>query len=237
MTILTENYLDFLNRDQRALAKEWRGPNIPYGDDSNRPNLIRQCTMLESSKMKINCLRKLRDQAAMNPFYQYRIDRYIDEITDTYEPTDKPGTIPGNEFKTSGVGGDFNSEVQIEGVIQKTKDHIKHSPNIVETISRVKFLALDMGYVKGFNLKFCQDVPSGKERKQCELKNRIVKLQGEIKALGDFAAGRGKAGARFSGGCSRMDPSEKAVCHRIVGWKIKEIQRELKPLLRKYRGK
>jgi hypothetical protein len=42
----------------------------------------------------------------MNPFYQYRIDRYIDEITDTYEPTEKPGTIPGNEFKTSGVGED-----------------------------------------------------------------------------------------------------------------------------------
>jgi hypothetical protein len=114
MTILTENYLDFLNRDQRALAKEWRGPNIPYGDDSNRPNLIRQCTMLESSKMKINCLRKLRDQAAMNPFYQYRIDRYIDEITDTYEPTEKPGTIPGNEFKETGVGEDTKIETVTE---------------------------------------------------------------------------------------------------------------------------
>ena len=28
---------------------------------------------------------------AMNPFYQYRIDRFVDAITDTYEPTDKPG--------------------------------------------------------------------------------------------------------------------------------------------------
>ena len=82
MTILVENYLDFLNKDLRAAAHEWQGPNIPYGDDSNRPNLIRKCSMLENSKMKINCLRRLRDQAAMNPFYQHRIDRYIDEITD-----------------------------------------------------------------------------------------------------------------------------------------------------------
>jgi len=106
MAILVENYLDFLNKDLRAAAHEWQGPNIPYGDDSNRPNLIRQCTMLEGAKLKINCLRKLRDQAAMNPFYQHRIDRYIDEITDTYEPTENPGTIPGNEFEETGVGED-----------------------------------------------------------------------------------------------------------------------------------
>jgi len=101
-----ETYVGVLGVDARTTAKEWQGPNIPYGDDSNRPNLIRNCTMLESSLLKINCLRKLRDQAAMNPFYQYRIDRYIDEITDTYEPTEKPGTIPGNEFKETGVGED-----------------------------------------------------------------------------------------------------------------------------------
>jgi hypothetical protein len=35
----------------------------------------------------------------MNPFYQHRIDRFIDAITQTYEPTDYPGTIPGNEFE------------------------------------------------------------------------------------------------------------------------------------------
>jgi hypothetical protein len=119
MTILVENYLDFLNKDLRAAAHEWQGPNIPYGDDSNRPNLIRQCTMLENSKMKINCLRKLRDQAAMNPFYQHRIDRYIDEITDTYEPTEKPGTIPGNEFKETGVGEDTKLETLREAAADK----------------------------------------------------------------------------------------------------------------------
>lgn len=101
--MLIENYLQFLNTDKRADAKEWRGPNIPYGDDSNRPNLIRQCMTLESDKMKINCLRKLRDQVAMNPFYQARLDRFVDAITGIYEPTSEPGTIPGNEFKPSVV--------------------------------------------------------------------------------------------------------------------------------------
>jgi hypothetical protein len=103
---LTENYLQYLYTDKRPDAKEWQGPNIPYGDDSNRPNLIRKCFTLESNKMKINCLRKLRDQAAMNPFYQARLDRFVDAITQTYEPTDQPGTIPGNEFKETAVGDD-----------------------------------------------------------------------------------------------------------------------------------
>jgi hypothetical protein len=103
---MENEFLQQLYTDNRSAAKEWQGPNIPYGDDSNRPNLIRKCTMMEDATQKINCLRKLRDQAAMNPFYQYRIDRYIDEITDTYEPTEKPGTIPGNEFKETGVGED-----------------------------------------------------------------------------------------------------------------------------------
>ena len=117
---LRENeFLQQLNTDNRTQAQEWQGPNIPYGDDSNRPNLIRKCTMMESATEKINCLRKLRDQTAMNPFYQYRIDRYIDEITDTYEPTSKPGTIPGNEFKTSGVGEDTKVETVTEGRLQK----------------------------------------------------------------------------------------------------------------------
>jgi len=118
-----EDFLAHLNMDHRADAKEWQGANIPYGDDSNRPNLIRKCTMMEDTTQKINCLRKLRDQAAMNPFYQHRIDRYIDEITDTYEPTNKPGTIPGNEFKTSGVGEDTRVEAVQEGVREKIRKH------------------------------------------------------------------------------------------------------------------
>jgi hypothetical protein len=103
---LLENYLSHLYQDNRSKAKEWRGPNIPYGDDSNRPNLIRKCMTLENNQMKIRCLRKLRDQVAMNPFYQARLDRFVDAITDIYEPTKEEGTIPGNEFKPAGLVGD-----------------------------------------------------------------------------------------------------------------------------------
>jgi hypothetical protein len=108
MNILVENFLQSLYTDKRSAAKEWRGANNPTGDDSNRPNLIRQCMTMEGKKQKINCLRKLRDAAAMNPFYQARLDRFVDAITGIYEPTDKQGTIPGNEFKETAVGDDFN---------------------------------------------------------------------------------------------------------------------------------
>jgi phosphatidate phosphatase PAH1 len=107
MSNLLENFLQSLYTDNRPQAKEWQGPNIPVGDDSNRTNLIRKCFTLESNKMKINCLRKLRDQVAMNPFYQARLDRFVDAITNTYEPTNQQGTIPGNEFKSSRVGDDL----------------------------------------------------------------------------------------------------------------------------------
>lgn len=107
---LVENYLQMLYTDMRPQAKEWRGPNIPYGDEDNRPNLIRKCFTFESDRQKINCLRKLRDQAAMNPFYQARLDRFVDAITGIYEPTDQQGTIPGNEFKQSNVGEDLVTE-------------------------------------------------------------------------------------------------------------------------------
>jgi len=93
-----ENYLQLLTIDNRSQAKEIRGPNIPYGDDSNRPNLVRECMTLESNKMKINCLRKLKEQVAMNPQYRDRIDRWVDAIMDSFEPSPQEGTIPGNEF-------------------------------------------------------------------------------------------------------------------------------------------
>jgi predicted double-glycine peptidase len=91
---IIENYLTFLfNPTLPREAKDWRGHNLPVeGDD--RPNWIGMCMHLESDRAKINCLRKLKEQTAMNPFYQYRIDRFVDAITQRYEPTDKPGMVP-----------------------------------------------------------------------------------------------------------------------------------------------
>ena len=98
MNILIENYLDQLYQDNRDKAKEIQGHSLPVeGDD--KPDWISQCMSIPCDRKKINCLRKVRDMAAMNPFYQYRIDRFVDAITQTYEPTVEPGTLPGSEFQ------------------------------------------------------------------------------------------------------------------------------------------
>jgi len=95
---VTENYIKFLYDPEYQVAKTIRGSNIPIEHD-NKINWIRECMILEKNRMKINCLRKLREQVAMNPFYQYRIDRFIDAITQTYEPTDKEGFIQDPDYR------------------------------------------------------------------------------------------------------------------------------------------
>jgi hypothetical protein len=87
--ILTEDYLKDL---YTTYEQEIRGDNKPIEDVDHRPNYIGMCiNMMETPQMKINCLRKVKEMTAMNPFYQYRIDRFVDAITNTWEPTNKPG--------------------------------------------------------------------------------------------------------------------------------------------------
>lgn len=97
MENLVESYINFLYDPEYQESKEIQGPNIPVEQD-NRPNWIRDCMLLNVNTEQINCLRRLKEMTAMNPFYQYRIDRFIDAITQTYEPTDEPGTVPGSEL-------------------------------------------------------------------------------------------------------------------------------------------
>ena len=97
METLIESYINFLYDPNYQVSKEIQGPNLPVERD-NRPNWIRECMLLQVHTEQINCLRRLKEMTAMNPFYQYRIDRFIDAITQTYEPTDEPGTVPGNEL-------------------------------------------------------------------------------------------------------------------------------------------
>lgn len=86
------NVNSYLSKLYQTYEQEIRGENKPIEDCDNRPNYIGMCMhMMETAQEKIGCLRKVREMTAMNPFYQYRIDRFIDAITDTYEPTDKPG--------------------------------------------------------------------------------------------------------------------------------------------------
>ena len=92
MAIL-ECYLNYLYGDASYVENDIRGANLPVeGDD--RPNWIGECMRLNLATEKINCLRRVREMTAMNPFYKYRIDRFIDAITQTYEPNDKPGMVP-----------------------------------------------------------------------------------------------------------------------------------------------
>lgn len=100
MKTLLEDYINYLFDPNYQEAKTIRGANLPVEGD-NRPNWIGECMQLESNTAKISCLRRLKEMAAMNPFYQYRIDRFIDAITQTYEPTDQPGTVPGNQLTES----------------------------------------------------------------------------------------------------------------------------------------
>jgi hypothetical protein len=86
-------YLNYLYGEMSHIENDIRGNNLPVEGDC-KPNWIRECMLLSCDREKINCLRRLRETTAMNPFYKYRIDRFIDAITQTYEPTDEPGMVP-----------------------------------------------------------------------------------------------------------------------------------------------
>lgn len=95
-----ESYLNYLYDPQYQISKEIQGPNLPVEED-NRHNWIRDCMLLSDSKNQINCLRKLKEMAAMNPFYQYRIDRFVDAIVGSYEPSNKSGYEPDISHRKS----------------------------------------------------------------------------------------------------------------------------------------
>lgn len=103
MESIVESYLNFLYGPMSTVSKEIQGPNLPVEGDC-RHNWIRDCMLESCDRAKINCLRRLKEMSAMNPFYQYRVDRFIDAITQTYEPTDDPGTVPGNELNDTHMG-------------------------------------------------------------------------------------------------------------------------------------
>ena len=99
MKKIIENYLQLLYDPlMKAQAKDWKGNNLPVEKD-DRPNWIRQCMELDLDQSKINCLRKLKDQSAMNPQYRNRIDRFIDAITSDYSPSDKAGMVPEVQYE------------------------------------------------------------------------------------------------------------------------------------------
>ncbi len=57
------------------------------------PNLIGYCinTYVDCPQKQISCLRIVQRIAAQNPFYQHRIDRFVDTITNRYESSEETG--------------------------------------------------------------------------------------------------------------------------------------------------
>lgn len=123
-----DGYLEYLNED--------RGINLPIERDE-KPNYIRMCMVQEDDRVKIRCLRKIKELTAMNPFYQYRIDRFIDAITNTYEATPEPGF---HEYK-------------LEEMIQhlQEKAMVKNLPE--DLISLLMWAYEDRGYYRKAKLK------------------------------------------------------------------------------------
>lgn len=91
--LIIEGYINYLFDPDYSVEKEWRGNNLPVEHDC-KPNWIRECMLLDCDREKIMCLRKLRETTAMNPFYQHRVDRFIDAITLDYDPSGNDGMVP-----------------------------------------------------------------------------------------------------------------------------------------------
>jgi mannose-6-phosphate isomerase-like protein (cupin superfamily) len=84
-------YLDFISETDGDAIKNEGAPlpndliNILEYDE--RPNWIGYClaTYRGTPGTQIKCLQAVKEYAAANPFYQYRVDRYIDAIMNNWE--------------------------------------------------------------------------------------------------------------------------------------------------------
>jgi len=216
---LIENFLQSLYTDNRPQAKEWRGTNIPIGDEDNRPNLIRQCMTIEGNRQKINCLRKLRDQVAMNPFYQARLDRFVDAITDIYEPTNKQGTISGNEFKPSTVGEDTVRTDLSETLFRKKT----RGQKMMKKVFPGKSLKDKVGDVT-HNLKV-----KGLEKKIERNKKRAIKNAIKAKNLGHTEPAKKYTGKDIAkvAGVAAVSAGIVGAAHTVKKHKAKKLCRQI----------
>ena len=127
------DYLDFISEgDQSVITEEGAVlPNelIHMLEYDERPNWIGNCIRKYDGEpnSQIKCLQAVKEYAAANPFYQYRIDRYIDRIMDNWDgmsdvpyPTQNPDS---REVK--------------DGSYEKGYSNMDHeTPGIVESDSR-----------------------------------------------------------------------------------------------------
>jgi hypothetical protein len=109
-------YLDFINENDDSGGVRNKGAPLPNElinvlEYDEQPNWIGYCVRAyqDSPDTQIKCLQAVKEYAAANPFYQYRIDRYIDRIMNNWDggsevpyPTQNPDEREMN-IGTSGV--------------------------------------------------------------------------------------------------------------------------------------
>lgn len=86
-----DDYLNFISEVEDSAYKNEGAPLpnelIKMLEYDERPNWIGHCVRKYngSPTHQIKCLQTVKEYAAANPFYQYRIDRYIDRIMNNWE--------------------------------------------------------------------------------------------------------------------------------------------------------
>lgn len=125
-------YLDFISEDRDAIFDEHAPlPNelINILEYDERPNWIGYCVREYEGNpgTQVKCLQAVREYAAANPFYQYRIDRYIDVILGRRgNQDDLPYPQPNPDSREINLGTSGSYE---RGYTNNDQDQ----PGIVET--------------------------------------------------------------------------------------------------------
>ncbi len=125
-----DDYLSFITEnDGGGVRKEGAPlPNelIHMLEYDERPNWIGGCIRKYegSPGLQIKCLQAVKEYAAANPFYQYRIDRYIDRIMSNWEnQSDLPYPQPNPDEREINLGmgperGYSNRDHEEPGVVE-----------------------------------------------------------------------------------------------------------------------
>ena len=125
-----DQYLDFISESEVPAIIDDGAPLpnelIHMLEYDERPNWIGYCfnTYDGNPRGQVKCLEAVKEYAAANPFYQYRIDRYIDVIMNNWEnqsqepyPTKNPDSreVNGRPYEAGYSNMDHETPGMMEG--------------------------------------------------------------------------------------------------------------------------
>lgn len=194
-------YLDFIDENDGGGVRNEGAPlpneliNVLEYDE--QPNWIGYCvrTYQANPGTQIKCLQAVKEYAAANPFYQYRIDRYIDRIMDNWDgssdvpyPTQNPderemnigttGVDPGRPYSLG-----YTNHDELEPGVLEFADIIKE-----DFLARVQQQTLK---IKAMCLK---EFPEDKrQRKQCLGVHKAKFINSLKETFPDMSGGGGMA--------------------------------------------